>query len=191
MSGRLDLPQPRDGEEGVDLQQRDGGSGDELRAQEIPARQRADEQRAHIAHLAIVDHRERRLHAVEELDHRHQARRDIHLIKDIDVVRGNDRDAEDLPKADGENEQPYQGAYQGRDESLALMQETQGFPPHDAIQADGILSQRKARSRRRREDVGTHAGFSGGPVTLLSVNRAKAEPMSFARAAAITSCTGP
>ena len=94
-------------------------------------------------------------------------------------------------KPDGENEQPYQGTYQSGDESLALVQETQGFPPHDAIQADGILSRRKARSRRGREGVGTHAGFSGGPVTLLSVNRAKAEPMSLARAPAITSCAGP
>ena len=95
--------------------------------------------RAHIAHLAVVDHRERGLHAVKQLDHRHQSGRDIDLVEDVGLVWRDDGDAEHLSKAGGEDEQPHQRPHQCGNEALALMQEAQSFPPHDTVQAGDIL----------------------------------------------------
>ena len=136
---RLDLPEVGDDKKGVDLKNRNGDAGDQLRGQKKPPRRRADQQHAHAAHFAVVDHRQRGLHAVEELDHRDQARRDVDLVQDIGVVRGHDRDAERLAKSRGEDEQPDHRAHQRRDEALALVKKTQALAPHDPIEADQAL----------------------------------------------------
>ena len=143
---RLDIPKPGDGEKDIGLEDRDQRSSDQLGAQEKPARERADEQGAHVAHFAVVNHRERRLHAVEKLDHRDKARHDIDLIEHIGLVRRDDRHAEDLAESGGENEQPYQRADERRHEALALMQEAQAFAPDDALGADEVLAQGEARA---------------------------------------------
>ena len=71
--------------------------------------------------------------------------RDVDLVEDIGLVRRDDRDAEDLAEAGGEDEQPYQRSDQRRDEALALVQESQRLAPGDAVQADEILAEREAR----------------------------------------------
>ena len=140
---RGDVPEPGDQEEGIDLQQRDRGSRQQFAEQEIPARQRAHQQRAHVAHLAVIDHRQRGLHAVEQLDHRHQSRRDIDLVEDVGLVGRDDGDAEHLAESGGEDEQPHQRPHQRRDKTLALMQEAQRLAPHDAVEAGDVFRQRE------------------------------------------------
>src|SRR5207253_7890766 len=53
----------------------------------------ADQQGAHVAHLAVVDHRERRLHPIEELDHRHQSWRDDPALQ-WDAIRSEEHTSE-------------------------------------------------------------------------------------------------
>ena len=174
---RLDAPEPGDDQIGVDLRDRHHGACQQFAGQQEPARERADQQHAHVAHLAVVDHRQRGLHAVEQLDHRHQSGRDIDLVQDIGLVRRNDRHAEDLAEAGGEDEQPHQRPHQRRDEALALMQEAQRLAPGDAAQADEILAEPEARAsvaargdahsgslRRRagqRDEGAAHVGGAG------------------------------
>ena len=143
MRRRRDVPEPGDQQEGIDLQQRDRGSRQQLAEQQIPARQRAHQQGAHVAHLAVVDHRERGLHAVEELDHRHQSRRDIDLVEDVGFVGRDDGDAQHLAESGGEDEEPDQRPHQRGDEAFALMQEAQRLAPHDAVEAGGIFERAK------------------------------------------------
>ena len=138
---RRDIPEPRDQQEGIDLQQRNRGSRNELAEQQIPARQRTHQQGTHIAHLAVVDHRERRLHAVEELDHRDQAGRDIDLVENIGFVWRDDGDAEHLTEAGSEDEQPHQRPDQRRNKTFALMHEAQGLAPHNAVQAGDVFTE--------------------------------------------------
>ena len=188
---RLDLPEPGDGEEGVDLRQRHGHSGHELGGQQIPARERAYEQGAHVAHFAIVDHGQRRLHAVEQLDQQHQSRRDVDFVEDVGFVGRDDGDTEHLPEPGGEDEEPYQRADERGHEPLALVQETQSFPPHDALEADRVLRRREAVRPRKRGCVDGHEASSAVCDGSSCVSRVKAARISCAPTASITCATGP
>ena len=160
---RFDIPEPGDQQEGVDLQHRDQRARQQFRCQQPPARERADQQRAHSAGFPVIDHRQRRLHAVEKLDHRDQPGRDIDLVKNVGLVGRNDRDAENLPEAGGKNKQPDQRPHQRGDEAFALMDEAQGFAPDDALHADQIL-------RERRSDAVSGRFVGGGhPVVSSSL----------------------
>ncbi len=163
-------------EKSVDLQQRDRGACEQLREQEIPARQRAHQQSAHVAHLAVVDHRQRGLHAVEQLDHRHQSRRDIDLVEDVGLVGRDDGDAQHLAESGGEDEQPDQRPHQRGDEALALMQEAQRLAPHDAAEAGGILGEREA-ARRFVEGRGAHDAGLRAPVRRMKAEFTSCAPV--------------
>src|SRR6202012_895443 len=148
-----------------------------------------DQQGAHVAHLTIIDHRERGLHAVEKLDHRHQPRRDIDLIGDVGLVGRDDRDAEHLAEAGCEDEEPHQWAHQRRYETLALMQEAQGLAPHDAVEADDIFGGREA-SRALIDGGGAH-GARPPNWSEVPVRRMKAALISCAPASLSTLATSP
>ena len=83
--------------------------------------------------------------------------RDVDLVEDVGLVWRDDRDAEDLAEAGGEDEQPDQRAHQGGDEALALMHEAQCLPPGDAAQADQVLAEREA-APARCSTAGAHSG---------------------------------
>ncbi len=117
-----------------------------------------------VAHLPVVNHGERGLHAVEITDHRHQAGRDEDLIQHVGLVWRNDRYAEDLAEASGENEQPDQRPYQGRDEAFTLVQEAQRLAPGDAVQANEVLAGREAATADDR--TGAHRDAS--PITEIN-----------------------
>src|SRR5271166_624139 len=179
--GWLNFPEIGDDEIGVDLQNRDRDSGEQLRGQKEPARGGADQEHAHRAHLAIVDHRQRGLHAVEQLDHRYKAGGDVNIVQHISVVGRNDRDAERLPEARGEDEEPDERPDERGHEPLALMQKAQALAPHDALQADhvGAESERPGGSRRPAR---AHVSSSSAPP----VSFANASPIDCTPAASIT-----
>ena len=176
MAGCLDFPEPGNREKCVNLRQRHDHAGDKLRREQVPPRQRAHEQGAHVAHLAIVDHREGGLHPVEELDQQYQSGRDVNLVQHIGFVGWNDGHAEHLPKAGGENEQPDQRADQRGHEPFALMQKAQSLPPNNALEADRVLERREAGgpSAGRRLD-GHDASLSAcnGASCVSRVNAAR------------------
>jgi hypothetical protein len=131
-------------EKRVDLRHGNSRAGQQLRAQQEPARERAHQQRAHIAHLPVVDHGQRRLQAAEQQDHGREARRDIHLIADIRAVGLDRRQAECGAKARREDKQPDERAHQGGHETLPLMEKPHVFPPRDADETPRILNQAQA-----------------------------------------------
>src|SRR5690606_17180946 len=146
MERRLYAPEPGNPKEDIDLRQRHDHARQELRNQQEPAWEGADQQRAHVAHLAVVDHRERGLHAAEEKDHAGKPGRDINFVKNVGLVGWNDRDPQDLPEAGGEDEQPHQGAHKRGNKALALVQESQRLASEYAAHANEIT--RKAERTR-------------------------------------------
>jgi hypothetical protein len=138
------LPPAGDGEEDIDLDEGHGDAGGKLRQQQVPARVRAGQQHPHGADLPVIDHGEGGLHAVEELDHGREARRDVDLVEDVGLVRSGDRDAEHVAEAGGEDEQPDQRPDQRREEALLLIDEAKEFPAHDAAEADEIAAEGEA-----------------------------------------------
>jgi hypothetical protein len=84
------------------------------------------------------------LHAVEQLDQQHQSRRDVDFVEYIGLVGRNDRQAEYLPKAGGEDEEPDEGTHEGGHEALTLMQEAQPFTPNNPLEADRVLDWEKS-----------------------------------------------
>src|SRR5690606_20804174 len=123
---------PGDREEGIDLQDRHGHPREKLRQQQEPARKRADEERPHRPGLAVIDHREGGLHAVEELDHRDEAGGDVDLVEDVGDIGRRDREAEHRPETRREDEEPDERTDERREEPLALAQEPQRLAPDDA-----------------------------------------------------------
>src|SRR6202020_1402638 len=182
----LDLPEISDDKKRIDLQNRNGDARDQLRRQEKPTRRRTDQQHAHAAHFAIVDHRQRRLHAVEELDHRDQSRRDIDFVENVRVIGRHDRDAERLSKSGCENEQPDQRAHQCGNEALALVEKTQALSPNDAVEADQAL--RPAERPVALKDGVAHHSPPSLPSPVKDVN---ASPIERAFASSITERDGP
>ena len=128
-----------DEEEGIDLEQRDHHAGKQARHQQEPARQGRREQHAHRTHLAVVHHRQRALHALEQLDHREQARRDVHVVGDVGLVGRDDRDAERRAEACGKNDQPDQRPDERREKPLALLHEAQELAPDNAGEGAGVM----------------------------------------------------
>ena len=122
-------------------------SGEKLACQQPPARKGTDQQRAHATGLAVIDHGQGRLHAVEELNHRDQARRDIDFVENISVIGWDDRDSEYLPETSCKNEKPDKRAHQGRDETLALMQEAERLAPDNAAKADRNIARSDEAAR--------------------------------------------
>src|SRR5262249_24363294 len=159
---------------------------EQFREQQEGARERTHQQRSHVAHLAVVHHGERGLHAVEQLDHHHQAGGYVFLVQDVDFVGRNDRDPEHLPESGGEDEQPYQRPHQRRDEALALVQKAQRLAPSDPLEADRIGGQRSGSCRCSRQR--RHAA-SLGPSALVSAPNAPR--MSAAAVCARMLATGP
>ncbi len=176
---RLDLPEKGDREEDVGLQDRNEDARHELGEEQKPARKRTDEEDPHRAEFPVVDHRQRRLQAVEELDHRDEARRHVDLVQDISVVRRNDRDAEDGPEPCREDEEPYERAHERRQEPAALVQKAQRLAPGDAGKADGIAGGAKAGHR-----AGAHSAASrlpkappDWPTSLRNASSTSAAPV--------------
>src|SRR5262249_32448675 len=121
-----------------------------------------------------------------ELDHHHQARGDVFLVEDVDLVRRNDRDAEHLAEAGREDEQPDQRADESRDEALALVQKTQRLAPDDALEADRVACERERAGLRLRQ--GAHTASLGAGALVSAAN---APRMSAAPACATMAETGP
>ena len=183
---RLDLPEISDDKKRIDLQNRNSDARDQLRRQEKPARRGTDQQHAHAAHFAVVDHRQRGLHAVEELDHRDQPGRDIDLVENIGVVGRHDRYAERLSKSGCENEQPDQRAHQRGNEALALVKKAQALSPYDAVEADQALRPAE-RSVALKDGVAHHS-----PPSLPSpVKDVNASPIERAPASPTMEREGP
>ena len=122
-TGSVGAEQRRDDHEGQRLQHRQQRGRAELAEQQPGARQRRGEQQPHQAHLAVVDHRQRRLHAVEQQHHADQARRDVDVVGDVGVVGLDDRDAEHVAKARREHRQPQQRPHQRRHQAAVLLRE--------------------------------------------------------------------
>src|SRR5262249_21705198 len=144
---------------------------------------------AHVAHLAVVDHRERRQHAVEHLDHRDEAGRDVDLVQHVSVVGRDDRHAEHLAEPGRKDEQPHQRAHQRRNEALALVQEAQALAPYDALEADRIVAQREPG--RRADGSRSHAAAPAGAGAPFSTSAVKAARISGAPVMARMRATGP
>ena len=144
---RADVPKSRDKKESINLQNRNGGPGDQFRAQKVPARERADEQGAHIAHLAVIDHRERRLHAIKKLNHRNQAGSNVLGVKNVGLVRGIIDTPSTWRKPAAKMRQPNERTYQRRNKALSLMYEPEASRQTMPFQANSVLAQRKAAVR--------------------------------------------
>ena len=145
-------------EEHVALRHGDQRAGEQLAEQEVPARQRAHEQHAHAAHLAVVDHGERALQAGEQEDHAEQARRDVHLVQDVGLIRRLDRHAEHRAEPGGEDEQPHQRPHQSRDEAAALVHEAQRLARDDHPRPAQVVAEGEA-GRTSRQGV-VEAGYA-------------------------------
>src|SRR5690606_15223438 len=112
---------------------------------------------AHVAHLAVVDHRERGLHAAEEKDHAGKPWRDINFVKNVGLVGWNDRDPQDLPEAGGEDKQPHQGAHKRGNKALALVQESQRLASeYAAPQSEITRTAEMSRDGRGRDFPSAH-----------------------------------
>src|SRR3990170_1167223 len=173
---QLHAAEPGDEEKGVDLEQRYEHAGEQARQQEEPARERRGEQHPHRTHLAVVDHRQRALHALEQLDHREQAWRDVHVVGDVGLIRRDDRDAERGAEARGKNNEPNQWPNQGREKPLALLEEAQQLAPDDAEKGADVMHD-------------AHAATSSSVSPPMS--SVKAPPRSFAPVSATTSLALP
>src|SRR3984957_7699117 len=183
---RLDLPEISDDKKRIDLQNRNSDARDQLRRQKKPPRRGPDQQHAHAAHFAVVDHRERRLHTVEGSDLRDPPLGDIDLVENIGVIGRHDRDAERLAKSGCENEQPDQRAHQCGNEALALVEKAQALAPYDAVEADQALRPAE-RSVALKDGVAHHS-----PPSLPSpVKDVNASPIERAFASSITERDGP
>src|SRR3546814_18335866 len=79
----------------------------------------------HRPHLAVIDHGERVLHAVEELDQSDQAGHHVNVVGDVSLVGRDDGKAERGAEAGGEAQQPDKGEHQGGKETLTLLHEAQ------------------------------------------------------------------
>ena len=78
-----------------------------------------------------------------------EARRHVDLVEDVGLVGRDDRHAEHLAEAGGEDEQPDQRPHQRREEALALVQEAQHLAPDDAgKQADSRSGRGAGRVRQ-------------------------------------------
>src|SRR5262249_27410815 len=133
----------------------------------------------------VVDHRQRGLHAVEELDHRDQSGRNVDLVENIGVVGRHDGYAERLAKSGGENEQPNQRAHERGDETLALMKKTQALSPYDAVETDEALRPAK-RPVAVKDGVAPRSSPSRPPVKEVN-----ASPIEPAPASPATECERP
>ena len=173
-----DVPERGDGEEDVDLHHRDDDPGEKLGEQQRPAREGARQQHPHRADLAVVDHRQRGLHAGEELDHHRQPRRDVFLVKDVGVVGRNDGHAQRRAEAGGEDEQPDQRPHQGAEEALLLVDELEQFALGDAGKADPVAG--RARGADGRDGVG--ADPVGGDVAHCTSSARVSWRVSWVRA---------
>src|SRR5579875_399053 len=172
----VQFPKPSNGKKDVGLHNRNRDSGQKLRKQQIPTRERADQKRFHAAHLPVVNHRKRALHAVEQLDHRHQAGSDVNLIRNIGFIRRNDGNAEHKVKSGRKNHQPNQWPHERGDESAALVEPTQRLAPNHAIKADHILP---------------YGHGSCSPSPAVRINCSNAPFRWVAPAARVTSGTAP
>ena len=94
----------------------------------------------------------------------HRPGRDVDLVEDIGLVGRDDRDAEHLAKAGGEDEQPEQRPDQRGDEALALVQEAQPFAHQDALEADEIVGDGRRRGASRQH---TGSALSAGESAAL------------------------
>src|SRR5262249_17628751 len=164
-------------------------AGDELRREQEPPRHRAHEQRAHVAHFAVVDHGQRGLHAVEQLDQQHQSRRDVDFVEDVGLVGWDDGHAENLPKAGGEDEEPDEGAHECSHEALALMQKAQTFTPNDPLETDRVLDRCKSGHLGKRGQFDGHEASIAASVPW--VKQVKPPWISLASAASSTRETDP
>ncbi len=82
--------------------------------------------------------------ALNKQDHADEAGYDVDLIENVGFVRRNDRHAEDLAEAGGENEKPDERPHERREEPLALMQKAQNLAPDDAAEAGEITHRSEA-----------------------------------------------
>ena len=80
------------------------------------------------------------MHAVEELDHAGEARRDIDFVRDVGAVRRNDGNAEHKVEAGCENDKPQQGPDEGGDEAAALVKPALSLAADDAGEAVPVLN---------------------------------------------------
>lgn len=90
---RPDAPFPGDGAERMDLQHRDADPG---------------RQPAHRTSLAVVDGGQRRLHPVEEPDHRHRPGRDADLAEQMGLTGRGDRQPRPGAETGGKEERRHQ-----------------------------------------------------------------------------------
>ena len=119
----IDIEQPADCQKDVCLNYCQRGACRELAQQQVPAWQRSRQQQPHDSHLAVVHHRQRRLHAVEQKDDAQETWHDVILVEDVGAIGRDDRYAEHVLKSRGEHDQPQRWPYQGRQQPAALMHE--------------------------------------------------------------------
>src|SRR5262249_45339867 len=131
-------------------------------------------------------HRERGLHAGEKQDHANEPGRDVDLVEHVGLVGWDDRHAEHLAEAGGENEEPEQRPHQRRDETFALVEEAQPFADQDALQAAEIAPDAEGRHVQRLRGIccrlgsgRAHAASSAAAVARLGLSFEKASPMFF------------
>ena len=133
-------------QEGEDLQQRQDRRADDLGKQQKAARQRGHQHDAHDARFAVIDHRQRRLHALEQDDDADQARQDIFLIGRVGSIGLDDGNAQKVVQARGEDQEPQRGTNEGGDQPFGLAQELCDLAPGDGIKpqpemVDGLVAQ--------------------------------------------------
>ena len=114
-------------EKAIGLQDRHRSSGDKFCAEHKPARQRAGQQHAHGAHLPVIDHGQRTLHAVEEKHHTDKSGYDIDFVDHVSLIGRRDGEPEYGTKSCRENQEPQQRPNEGGKEPLTLLQEPQHF----------------------------------------------------------------
>ena len=108
--------------------------------------------------------------ALNKQDHADKPGYDVDLIEDVGFVRRNDRHAENLAEAGGENEKPDERPDERREEPLALMQKAQNLAPDDAAEA-GEIAQRSEAARFFRY---FRAGRGRGRAYYIDVHAASA-----------------
>ena len=136
----VDADQQRHDHEDIGLEHRQQHAGEELAQQQIPARQRRRQQQAHHPHLAVIDHRQRRLHALEQQHDAHQARHHVDLIRHIGFVGRRDRNAEHVLEPGADHDQPQRRPHHGRGEPPGLIDEARQFAPRDGGKGFGGVS---------------------------------------------------
>jgi hypothetical protein len=185
--GRNDIPEVSDSQKRVGLKNSNGDATDQFRQEQERSRKGRYEQGTHGARFPVVNHRQRRLHGIEEQDHADEAWRDECLVQHVGRVGRNDRDAENLPEAGGKDKQPDQRSDQGGEEPFALVEKAQNFAPDDPAETGQIRAEPVAARRfhieRTNGSFQVHAASAVAvvPVMDLKASRTSDLPVTSSR----------